>query len=263
MTKGLAPWGLPLGLQLWSAWGISVRAESHMVSFTYSFCPKDVKQSQRAIAFPEGRALTCKMGIKLTLISENKPVRVELRANAGTAITALILCVRTCMCVMHECVCECMLVRVSVCMYTCVCWGFNSQAAWEHAEGEMSLLHDVKGAGPGLGQVHLARLQECACSFHKEFLSPSEGQTCAVAGEAKMKQIQFDADERPPKKSRGLMRGADAWGRGAGHQGGQASGLGWKEKYILPSGEGGRTLQAERTAGAKRECERAWYVWGR
>lgn len=40
MTKGLAPWGLPLDLPLWSAWGIPVRAEPHMVSFTFSFCPK-------------------------------------------------------------------------------------------------------------------------------------------------------------------------------------------------------------------------------
>lgn len=46
-------------------------------------------------------------------------------------------------------------------------------------------------------------------------------------------------------------------GQGAGHPRGPASALGWKEKYISPSGEGGRTLQAERTAGAKRECERA------
>lgn len=112
------------------------------------------------------------MGIKLRLISENKPVHVELRANAGTAITALVSCVCTCLCVMRACVCECMRVRVSVCVCACVCWGFNSQAAGEHAEGEMSLLYDVKGTGPGLGQVHLARLQECARSFHKEFLAP-------------------------------------------------------------------------------------------
>lgn len=94
--------------------------------------------------------------------------------------------------VCHACVRvrECICVRVSVCMCACVCWGFNSQVAWEHAEGEMSLLHDVKGSGPGLGKVHLSHHQECACSFHKEFLSPSEGQTCAVAGEAKMKKIQ-------------------------------------------------------------------------
>lgn len=123
LANGLAPWGLPLGLQLWSAWGISVRAEPHMVSFTYSFCPKDVKQSQRAIAFPEGRALICKMGIKLRLISENKPVRVELRANAGTAIMALVSCVRTCMCVMHACVCVNAYVCVSLCACVHVCVG--------------------------------------------------------------------------------------------------------------------------------------------
>lgn len=54
-----------------------------------------------------------------------------------------------------------------------------------------------------------------------------------------------------------------AWGSGAARQRGPASRPGWKEEHILPSGEGGRTLQAERTAGAKRECERAWCVWGR
>lgn len=41
-----------------------------MVSFTYSFCPKDVKQvcdlqPQRIFAFPEGGTLTYKIGIKI------------------------------------------------------------------------------------------------------------------------------------------------------------------------------------------------------
>lgn len=47
--------------------------------------------------------------------------------------------------------------------------------------------------------------------------------------------------------------GEDARGSGAACQRGPASVLGWKKEHILPSGEGGRTLQAERTAGAKRE----------
>lgn len=83
-----------------------------------------------------------KMGIKLRLISENKPVRVELRANAGTAFTALVscVCVHVCYACVRVRVNACVCVSLCACMCACVCWGFNSQVAWEHAEGEMSLL---------------------------------------------------------------------------------------------------------------------------
>lgn len=83
---------------------------------------------------------------------------------------------------------------------------------------------------------------------------------CAVAGEAKPKKTQ-EIGLVLKKDLREAHHEGEAWpgclGQGAGHPRGPASVLGWKEKHILPSGEGGRTLQAERTAGAKRECERA------
>ena len=60
-----------------------------MVSFIYSFCPKDVKQVynlqlRRSVAFPECGTLVCKIGIKINAkdfpggsVVENQP------ANAG------------------------------------------------------------------------------------------------------------------------------------------------------------------------------------
>ena len=60
-----------------------------MVSFIYSFCPKDVKQVynlqlRRSVAFPECGTLVCKIGIKINAkdfpggsVVKNQP------ANAG------------------------------------------------------------------------------------------------------------------------------------------------------------------------------------
>ena len=60
-----------------------------MVSFIYSFCPKDVKQVydlqlRRSVAFPERGTLVCKIGIKINAkdfpggsVVKNRP------ANAG------------------------------------------------------------------------------------------------------------------------------------------------------------------------------------